>query len=102
PPPPSSPSPLSLHDALPIWFPSAVGLQLLHQRRHRRLEGVGDLLDDFQGRVALAPLQQRDVRAVQAGPVGELLLAEARLAAAPLDRKSTRLNSCHQIISYAV
>jgi hypothetical protein len=48
-------------------------------------EGVGQLLDHLQRRVALAALQRADVRAVQPGPVGQRLLAESGLGSPALD-----------------
>src|SRR5256885_12571386 len=75
--------PLSLHDALPIW----VGLGHL-RRGDRRLEPR-----------AHAPLVRREVvvpqRALLADP-------EQHVHALGRDRKSTRLNSSHLVISYAV
>src|SRR5207248_10517209 len=63
---------LSLHDALPI-----LGLQEVHRgTRHSRLEDQAEALGRLTG------------MAVQFGP--------------SLDRKSTRLNSSHRTISYAV
>src|SRR5207244_6496705 len=87
---------LSLHDALPI---SSKRLQLFGhrpvERRHHLAEPLG-----------VEP--RRDLR--RPGEVGEQdgddlpLLGGQRLhgGATPGDRKSTRLNSSHQIISYAV
>src|SRR5207244_12711474 len=89
-------SPLSLHDALPIFsdpnalffYPSTLFLALLpadfafsmHFVVHFAWAGVGTYM------LARRWGQRRD----------------AALVAALLDRKSTRLNSSHQIISYAV
>src|SRR5688572_31880046 len=72
--------PLSLHDALPIFVPVLVALELLGERRgeRQRLAAavVHDLgVDDSSGKT---------------------------LAFASSDRKSTRLNSSHSQISYAV
>src|SRR5438552_9851099 len=76
-PPAASPaiSTLSLHDALPICL---------------LLDTLGEVLDDREGDVGL---EQREPN-----------LPESRLEvdSALADRKSTRLNSSHQIISYAV
>src|SRR5207249_8841452 len=73
--PPSVTSPLSLHDALPIWF-VAVDQQF---RADDFGEGLG-------------------IGAPEVPPPDEAKDA----AAAPPDRKSTRLNSSHVSISYAV
>src|SRR5258708_10883968 len=75
---------LSLHDALPIYrHPSVDPLaQRLHHVEDRR---------ELPDRRRLAA---RDDQAVESTTIWKL--------AAILDRKSTRLNSSHQIISYAV
>src|SRR5207244_11214682 len=85
--------PLSLHDALPIWTDL----------------GFGDLLDkhDYPG-PGMFPAQGG--RASVLGEFGGLgLPIEGHLwqqdknwGYRSIDRKSTRLNSSHQIISYAV
>src|SRR5205807_3248828 len=88
---------LSLHDALPIF------LQLL-QARTLHL-GVGEvqrseLLEIFQ----LLQARIRHLAVVEVHPDHRLArqLVVARDLAAELDRKSTRLNSSHLVISYAV
>src|SRR2546422_8589847 len=68
---------LSLHDALPIWIAARVA----HDHRRRRGDGA-------PGRCRL----------VVAGVDGE----RRRWPGAQADRKSTRLNSSHGYISYAV
>src|SRR5947208_7678492 len=69
---------LSLHDALPIFDPELA--------RETYLDAWGAAL--FAGRIAAA---------------GSLLEVSRAARSAPRpDRKSTRLNSSHQIISYAV
>src|SRR5690606_39976388 len=93
PPPPAYTSPLSLHDALPIWL-----------RPRRPPDGLT--------RIGAAPVwlsalndtsRSRDIRAAGVLRAG---LIESRGAAhaqrPPKDRKSTRLNSSHVKISYAV
>src|SRR5207244_12123620 len=80
--------PLSLHDALPIWATAAF------------LAFVG--LAPGQGpagveQAAVQPLLALDRLLVETARV-QLARQLSRL----LDRKSTRLNSSHQIISYAV
>src|SRR5256885_10458739 len=66
---------LSLHDALPIFGPNLTPLQVAAKFKHD---------DTLRAMQAFASPQQR------------LLLA------CHLDRKSTRLNSSHLVISYAV
>src|SRR5699024_11293876 len=96
PPSPPHPSPLSLHDALPIW------LDHDELRRLRRGPAMKDVVDaapaagsaDAAKRPVL--LQLWDRRAAFKP------FAEAGVAAVVADRKSTRLNSSHVSISYAV
>src|SRR5207244_11688304 len=73
PPPPAAIYTLSLHDALPISARAWADDQRDHRSRDRRLEPVQQSAPDRQLHRTL-----------------------------PRDRKSTRLNSSHQIISYAV
>src|SRR5699024_11814417 len=80
PPPPATPT-LSLHDALPIFI---LGLFLLL----RIGDGPTELLDPVQ-----LPAQPK----TEIPPVPTAIGNEIRL-----DRKSTRLNSSHVSISYAV
>src|SRR5207244_13501690 len=90
-PSPTPISPLSLHDALPI-FAGAVAAAA--RRPGRR--AVADR----------APrAERREARARRAGHADAEPRAaprDARGAVRRADRKSTRLNSSHQIISYAV
>src|SRR5258708_17861610 len=72
---------LSLHDALPIYFQMSLGLS-------------PSLLCMMAW--ILAPRLERLLRTTNPPSVGMRELRELR------DRKSTRLNSSHQIISYAV
>src|SRR5205807_8169115 len=99
-PPPTEIYTLSLHDALPISWHGSSGL--LAPREGSRLAA------DHRA-IAARPVCPRcscqSRRASRAGPVSEPL----PLSAAPLcrsaprrDRKSTRLNSSHLVISYAV
>src|SRR5690606_41497154 len=89
-PPPRS-SPLSLHDALPIS--QAVGQHAQHMRCAAQ-------------RVAVLQTVQRCGRRVDGQvftqPGGHLELPGVRLGGEQADRKSTRLNSSHVKISYAV
>src|SRR5690606_41932521 len=75
---PSKTSPLSLHDALPIWA------------RHLRAPGVRT------GRGL--PVHWSEDWAILGGERTKLQVAQSSLQ----DRKSTRLNSSHVKISYAV
>src|SRR5256885_12969707 len=76
---------LSLHDALPISD------QVLRAQREDRLQ---------QHRIG----QQRQKTADIRGSIEEVRIGAAGVAGAdePGDRKSTRLNSSHLVISYAV
>src|SRR5258708_4920462 len=89
---------LSLHDALPIWlkFPktflgdSKEGRDRLLSKkkrcRLRHLEEISRVFVDLKSWQILPVIQQ------------DLFSSESQ----GLDRKSTRLNSSHQIISYAL
>src|SRR5947209_19445675 len=72
---------LSLHDALPIWlFAAAWGV-----------------------RAATSGRRSRDLAGAVVAPFGVALVLLGTVAAAlSIDRKSTRLNSSHANISYAV
>src|SRR5207253_11196592 len=102
PPSPPEPSPLSLHDALPIC-PYQSALWML-------MGAVGLLLAIACANVAslqiargLARVQEFSIRAAlgsgRSRLVSQVLVENLVLA---LDRKSTRLNSSHVAISYAV
>src|SRR5207244_12074207 len=77
---------LSLHDALPISVagPRAVGVEA-----GRQVAAAGEH-DVVAGRVVVGGVRQRAAQGPEAAALGQA------------DRKSTRLNSSHQIISYAV
>src|SRR5256886_3168284 len=80
---------LSLHDALPIWTQDCEALPLLpHLPRHR-----GPQRGDHRRRERLR---------AQGGNDDELRRAGDHRLAGVQDRKSTRLNSSHSQISYAV
>src|SRR5204862_7156166 len=85
-------SPLSLHDALPISPPCVFAKSLLSRPRTRDAAKRADPATKFEA------IGSRTDRA------GTLLsLRRCRAASAtPQDRKSTRLNSSHVEISYAV
>src|SRR5947208_925251 len=90
---------LSLHDALPIFGVGLVG-------EYPVLDVLGQVLVAFdQVEVAVDDLVQEDVQQEPAALPGQLGLAVPPLQDVreiERDRKSTRLNSSHQIISYAV
>src|SRR5260221_8350035 len=79
---------LSLHDALPIS-------PLLNADWR-----VAVLLPEEQVRTLLDPSRHKEVVPVPAPPKAEKITVE--LASSEVDRKSTRLNSSHTVISYAV
>src|SRR5207244_13551480 len=87
------PSPRSLHDALPISNDFVEhGWQL--KRLHKLI----------MTSTAYRQSSRRDPRREQRDPENRLYWRKPvdRLDAEVIDRKSTRLNSSHQIISYAV
>src|SRR5207249_11375307 len=98
-PPPSSRPTLSLHDALPIWSPTASFARSspVSARSGTRFRGS----------------TSRSTANAQLGPVegsagfeklatSLVLLTSRKVLLRVLDRKSTRLNSSHVSISYAV
>src|SRR5207248_8010024 len=100
--PPPAPSPLSLHDALPICAAAD------QSRAAVAVEGGGGPGDGLLSRrrppaagVAAAPASARDGGAAARAQRGAF--RAARAAPRPGfagDRKSTRLNSSHRTISY--
>src|SRR5256885_3969215 len=94
-PPPPETSPFPLHDALPI---SAAGGHAEPNQPH-------GLVGRASSRTGHAGDAHADIGTQpHPGPVGERLgdLARDRTVACDQDRKSTRLNSSHLVISYAV
>src|SRR5207244_12881470 len=95
-------SPVSLHDALPIsGAPAGCETQAVDE--------VGDLrIYEVSGRVAplcpgqYATLTEQQLHDALFLPALQLSRDEPAAVLQPGDRKSTRLNSSHQIISYAV
>src|SRR5688500_20032951 len=81
---------LSLHDALPIYRRHVVG----DQERHVAAAGAGRL------RLRRRPHRRLEHHVLGREP--EDISAEGTSAPGDLDRKSTRLNSSHLVISYAV
>src|SRR5207244_5973472 len=94
-PAPTHISPLSLHDALPISGPV--------RRRSptdQRRAGGRDRRATFRWRGGAGRILRRSCRSRKSA--AGLFPERKRPAATRPDRKSTRLNSSHQIISYAV
>src|SRR5439155_22534457 len=90
--PPTRASSLSLHDALPIYHERGVRRRRDPARREvgdRELPGPRHPPHQLVGRAEVLRL-------------GHQLLGRERREAENLDRKSTRLNSSHVAISYAV
>src|SRR5205807_2781522 len=89
---------LSLHDALPIFL---VARRRLLDRS--RLRGRRDAEPDVRGSL-LRPHRSRRGSPRRLRPVGRHVRvpAQALLGVPQPDRKSTRLNSSHLVISYAV
>src|SRR2546421_6935003 len=81
---------LSLHDALPIWRGSTVRTRRTRCRRRRPARHAR----------APRPRRLRDPKRREAEPRRPGRARRSRLG--PRDRKSTRLNSSHDQISYAV
>src|SRR5207248_5965706 len=102
PPHPTATSPLSLPDALPIWR-LLVYLPALSANADPHI-GISQKIEDENGRAQLRERLRELVPADEKGGFIVRTLAEAaaedELAAE--DRKSTRLNSSHRTISYAV
>src|SRR5207244_10967008 len=94
-PAPHALSTLSLHDALPI-FPA---YRLLSVRTGAMLPRRLDV--PLVGREAEMAVLRQGLRAVVTERAARLVTVVAQ-AGVGKDRKSTRLNSSHQIISYAV
>src|SRR5690606_40075988 len=101
-PPPTSLSPLSLHDALPIYATHRGDLHVLHDALDRgddrgTLQGVGPATGDG------SLFQHLGVGARQLLARGDDVLRTqlGQFVLKLRDRKSTRLNSSHVKISYA-
>src|SRR5690606_41206188 len=89
-------SPLSLHDALPIFYFSPVETQqaaTIQTKPHPAIRILHHSHHAVQVRVA-GGRKRCDLAAFKFG--------EAAISSGPEDRKSTRLNSSHVKISYAV
>src|SRR5207249_11369770 len=99
--PPTDIYTLSLHDALPIYRNRF--LQALARRSTTPLrtgpEGSTDHLADVENPAGASP---EDALASSVGSGVQPTIAEGWRQSPKLDRKSTRLNSSHVSISYAV
>src|SRR5690606_41737220 len=93
---------LSLHDALPIYRPEADGGRPLLQRFLRRCSYSGITLGIVLCKACVRLLEEGCVLRNSGGaePAAAPIFSHRLIAA--LDRKSTRLNSSHVKISYAV
>src|SRR2546430_3879650 len=102
--PPRQPRPLSRA----MWFPDSgldprAARHLLHARLVTREEGEPRRLVEQREELAVAhgaEAQARELHVVDLA--GERVFEAEALRAAEVDRKSTRLNSSHSQISYAV
>src|SRR5947209_16479254 len=91
---------LSLHDALPICNCGRNGLFDFMRQRSRQLSHGGHPADACQVRLGLAQSLALLFRALFC--MFALTAFRLQRLIGPLDRKSTRLNSSHANISYAV
>src|SRR5205807_10358473 len=100
-PPPPTP-PLSLHDALPIFRrprqPPLEELGVTH--RPERHELVNEQVHELHLRLVSRQRPRTQERLHVAAPVHELIDQLRVMADGLRDRKSTRLNSSHLVISY--
>src|SRR5256885_7777679 len=94
-PPPTKISPLPLHDALPI-YPGRVAIRPLGDR----LAVLRDRLQTGEGH--LMPVGRSQDDRDHPGAPRHVTLERALHLLLEADRKSTRLNSSHLVISYAV
>src|SRR5699024_12377466 len=85
---------LSLHDALPIWILDNNGERMIDSEAR---EVIADHFNQTVSTKQVTPLDDADT----ASPLGEEN-TEGGDEKKPQDRKSTRLNSSHVSISYAV
>src|SRR5205085_3163213 len=102
PPAPPATSTLSLHDALPISTPPNRSPSLSHEDARALVEGIA------ASAIVLPLTAAVTLRALDAVPRyglsfwDALIWAAAKENGVSVDRKSTRLNSSHSQISYAV
>src|SRR5206468_10968661 len=95
----SLPSPLSLHDALPISCTLPVSFKVIHTSS---LSGLTAILGQNGLTCGDRLTILCDARSMTASSGVKLEQTKAYLPSGPKDRKSTRLNSSHDQISYAV
>src|SRR5207244_8920600 len=101
-PPPTDSHPLSLHDALPIsYFSQQRGIGVVQSRHAFGSAQIVSPCEPFQSFKSSG--HESDTAAVLRGNSWSRDSDALRMAELPgrLDRKSTRLTSSHQIISYA-
>src|SRR5205807_10114034 len=95
-------STLSLHDALPIWSCSS---RSMIRRRDRPPAAHWKIERTTSARSSLTPhflVARWYVKPYGGSPWGLPPAAAVRTRPSTVDRKSTRLNSSHLVISYAV
>src|SRR5205085_8165294 len=89
---------LSLHDALPICFAASFDADTLYPVLERDIETVQSQMNvSVQRRAATRELLEKGRQGWSGAMAGTMNFEQN-----PLDRKSTRLNSSHSQISYAV
>src|SRR5207244_5410372 len=93
-PPTTQISTLSLHDALPIWHVTQSFRREIHSVLHSFCAPSLGLNSDI-----MAPMKSRHIVLVLLFLLSMITYVDRVCIS---DRKSTRLNSSHQIISYAV
>src|SRR5207244_5855312 len=102
---PPSTSPLltlSLHDALPIWPSFSVDRRWKSRHRSRSRSSSTANSRGRPRHGSRSFLARCDCECRRTGELVHEVLAELEPLEPLLDRKSIRLNSSHQIISYAV
>src|SRR5207253_5587330 len=93
---------LSLHDALPIWLLQDGIRQAEHHVSRSARYGARVRLDRWRAQEPRCGRVHDSVHAAEEGQLLEHGEHETRAGIDQVDRKSTRLNSSHVAISYAV
>src|SRR5690606_42159333 len=91
---------LSLHDALPIF--TRDGKLVTRPGSSRILTGITMTVAKEVAKSLQLSLEERAFTVAEAQAASEAFLTSATQTVMPVDRKSTRLNSSHVKISYAV